>query len=87
MFAGLTFAMHDAFGVRGRQGVRALHPDFENLIQFQGLAANPLLQALALQFLHYDEWMAVVVLNVVDCTNVRVVQLGCRPGFALKAIQ
>ena len=52
-----------------------------------GLSGNALLQALALQLLHHDEGMAVVILNAVDGADVGMVQQRSRPCFPLEALQ
>ena len=58
---GLDVAVNDALRMRGDQGLGHLNRDVENLIAIHGLSMDQLLQALALQLLHHDEGMPVVV--------------------------
>jgi hypothetical protein len=84
----LDVAMNDAFGMQRFQRFRNLYRDVEYRFHFEGLAClHPLFEALALQLLHDDKGMAVVVLDIVDGADVRVVQAGRRPRFAFEAVQ
>jgi len=51
------------------------------------LAGNAFPQRAALQILHRDERMALVLIDVVDRADVRVVERRCRAGFLSKAVQ
>ena len=48
-------------------------------------ARYPLVQCLALKQLHYDEGVSVVLLDLVDRTQVGVIKGGCSPGLALES--
>ena len=78
--------MDDCLGVRRNQSVRNLHTDLENLLGFEGLASNALLQAFPFQPFHDDKGMAIVILNVVDRADVGVVQLRGGARFAAKTL-
>src|SRR5262249_18492989 len=52
-----------------------------------GRSPDPLLQAFALQLLHDDERMAIVVFHFVDRANAGMVQQGSGARLALKALQ
>src|ERR1700681_1028303 len=51
------------------------------------MAGNALLQALALQFLHNDEGMPVVLFDPVDRADMRMVQLRGCPRLTLETLQ
>jgi len=59
----------------------------EHGLQFHSMAADALLQALAVQLLHHDERMAVVVLDAVDGADVGMVELRCGARLASKTLQ
>ena len=52
-----------------------------------GLSADALLQALALQLLHHDEGMPVVIFNAVDRADIGMIQQRCRPRLSLESFQ
>src|ERR1017187_7616542 len=52
---------------------------------FHGTPADAVLQHHPIQKLHGDERLPILLANVVDGTDVGVVQCGCGLGFALKA--
>src|SRR6266545_5306753 len=79
--------MDNSLGMRGREGVGDLNRDIENRIGIQSLAMNHLLQAFALQFLHDDEGMPVVVVDIVNGADIRMVELGRSPRFAFETFQ
>src|ERR1700691_2690666 len=80
--------MNDALGMQRFQRFRNLYSYVEDRVHFEGLAAlHPLFKALAFQLLHDDEGMAIVVLDVVDGADVRMVQAGRRSRLALEAVQ
>ena len=87
----LDVAMHNPLGMRRRQRVGDLHGNLEQFIHFHrlpdGMVTDPLFQALALKLLHHDERMAVVVVNVVNRADVRMVELRRGPSLARKAVE
>jgi hypothetical protein len=64
-----------------------LHCNVEQFFKRQRFPVDALLQAFAFQPLHYDEGMAVVILDVVDGADVGVIQPRRGPSLALKAVQ
>jgi len=46
-----------------------------------------MLKSLSLQKLHYDERLAFVLADFVDCTNVGMIQSGSGPRLAVKPLQ
>jgi hypothetical protein len=51
-----------------------LNANVENLVGCHRLSRDALLQALALQLLHHDEGMPVVILNAVNCADIGMIQ-------------
>src|SRR5258706_209664 len=83
---GLDVAVHDAFRVRGVEGVGALDPDVDNLIYVEARAARVLLESVACEPLHHDVVLALVLADVVDGADARVVEGGGGAGLALEAL-
>ena len=79
--------MNDSLGVAGRQRIRHLDADVEDLIHLHRLALQPVLQAHPFQLLHDDEGMAVEVFDVVDGANAGMVQLRSGASFQHEAVQ
>jgi hypothetical protein len=65
----LDIAMHDSLRVRGGERLSHMDRNLEQLLQFHRLAMDELFQALALQLLHHDERMALVIIDFVDRAN------------------
>jgi len=84
---GLDVAMDDAFGMGRIQRVGNLDAQFQHLIHFQSLALDAVLERLTFEQLHSDERLPVLLANVVNRTDVRVVQCGRGLGLALEAGQ
>src|SRR5260370_92057 len=76
-----------ARGVRCSQRVCNLNSDVEHLVQLNGVTGNTLFQALALQLLHNDEGMAVVLFDAMDGADMRIVQLRSCPRLTLETLQ
>ena len=57
----------------------------QHLFQWQRLARNAVLQGLAIQKLHHDKCLAALVVNLVNGTDVRVIQGRCGFGLPLKS--
>ena len=70
----LDVAVHDALHVRGIEGVRQLRPEVEDALGAQGAPADARPQRLALEQLHHQEVAAVMLANVVNRADVRVVE-------------
>jgi hypothetical protein len=66
--------MEDALGVGGLEPVGHLRRQGEDLVDGKGLFSEALLQAPSLKILHGDEAPAIVLVDVVDGADVRVVQ-------------
>ena len=84
---GLDVAVDDAGGMRGVQRVGNLDPDVEQRIQAERAGGKPILQRRALQVLHDDERTPVLLADVMDGADVRVVQRRRRPRFTRESAQ
>ena len=84
---GLDVAVDDSFGVCRIECVRNLNPQLQHLLERQRLAGNAVLQRLAVEKLHRDELLAVLLADVVNGADVRVIQRRSRLRFAAEAFQ
>ena len=83
----LDVAVDDPLGVGGVQGVGKLDSQLEQLLRLEGLSSDAVLERLALQELHGDEGLALVLVDVVDRTDVGVVEGGAGLGLAPEPLQ
>ncbi len=83
----LDVPMDDSFGVRGIKSVRNLNRNVEQLVDGQRAFENALGQRLALEQLHDDEVPALVLGNLMDGANVRMIQSGSGARFALEPLE
>src|ERR1035441_6881652 len=83
----LDVAVYDASGMGGIQRVCDVDTQRENQLGLHGTSGNVMFQRQAVEKLHGDEHFAVLIVNFVDGTNVRVVQCGGGLGFALEAAE
>ncbi len=79
--------MHDTLRVCGLECVGNLNCQRQQFVCLKRLPGNPVLERLALQQLHGDEGPALGFVNVINRTNIRVVQGGGRLGFPLETLQ
>ena len=70
----LDVAMHDAAGVRSLERVGDFQAEIEHALERQRARRDLVLQRLAVEQLHHDEVLAVVLADVVDRADVRMVQ-------------
>jgi hypothetical protein len=84
---GLDVAVDDAFGVGGIERVGDLDGKLQKLVEWDRTRGKPLLQRLPRHELHGDEVLAVVLTDVVNGADVRVVQGGGGTGFAAEAFK
>ena len=84
----LDVAVHDAARVRGLEGIGDLRRrDRAASRACSGPAAEPVPQRLALEQLHGDERLALVLADVVDRADVGVLERGGRAGLALQPLE
>jgi hypothetical protein len=79
-------AVRHAFAVGLVQGVRHLDGVLEHLLQRERTFRQPLGQRFALQVLHHQEIDSVLMSDVVEDADVRMIQSGDRPRFAVEAL-
>src|SRR5437588_1648189 len=79
--------MNDPLGMRSRQSIRHLNADIEHLVHLERFAAHPLLKAYSLQFLHHNEGMAAIVIDIVNSADARVIELRSGAGLAYETIE
>ena len=73
--------------MRRIQRVGNFNGELKHLVQRQRLARNAVLQCLTVQEFHDDESLSVLLVNLVDGANVRVIQGRCGLRFAPKAFE
>ncbi len=84
---GLDVPMHDSLGVGGIESIGDLDGEREKTICVDGLAANVALQSHAIQEFHGDERLPVLLSDVVNGADVRVVQCGSGLRLSLEAVE
>ena len=71
---GLDVTMHDAFGVGGVESVGNLDSQEQHGFDFERPATDLVFERFALEELHDDEGLAVVIANFVDGADVGMIQ-------------
>jgi hypothetical protein len=79
--------MNDAFAVRRVERVGDFDPEIEQLLGFQRSAERQLAKSLAFQILHRDERLFLVLPDLVNGANVRVIQSRSCSCLATKAFK
>ena len=82
----LDVPVNDPARVCGVEPVGNLKPQVQDSLGLQGPATDAVLHRLALQILHGDEGLAVVLVNGVNRADVRMVQGRGGAGFALESL-
>jgi hypothetical protein len=82
---GLQISVDDAGPVRRDQSIRDLNSIFQRLVELQRSFLQQLGQRLTLDVLHHDEVDTVLLADVVQGADVRMIQLRYGFGFALEA--
>src|SRR5208282_2016944 len=80
----LNITMNDSFGMRGIECAGDVDSKREQNLQIHGTAGNAVLQRRALQKLHRNERMPVLLANVMDRADVGVIQGRSSLCFALE---
>jgi hypothetical protein len=84
---GLDIAMNDAARAGGVQRVGNLRAEFKQGIGGHGAAADTFAQGLPFEEFHHEEGLAIVLADVVNGANARMIQGGRGAGFALKTFE
>src|SRR5882762_2860602 len=79
--------MNDAFRVSRIECVGNLDPERKDDLDLQRTPDNAVLQRHAIQKLHDDEGHSVLLVDLVDGADIRMIQSGGRFGLALKSAQ
>ena len=87
MFAGLMSRWTIPLRMRGIQRVGNLDGEPSRTFRFQSGARDAVLQRHTVQKLHDDEGLAVLLADLVNGADIRMVQCGSGLGFALKTRQ
>jgi hypothetical protein len=82
----LDVAVDDPLGVGGVESVGELDAEIEQRVVLRGSRRDAVPEGLALEPLHADEGLALVLADVVDGADVRVVEGGSGPGLALESL-
>jgi hypothetical protein len=77
----------DAVAMGMDQGIRDLNGVARCLIQRQRSLLEPMSQRFALQILHYQEIRAIMLAEIVNVTDVRVIQCGDRTCFTFQTFR
>ena len=78
----LHVAVHDAFTVRGIKRVGHFDRNVQKTIHRHRLAGYQVLERAAIEILHGDKGVAVLLRDLVNCADVGVIQRGCGSCFA-----
>ncbi len=81
----LDVAMDDALGMRRVERIGNLDRQRQQRVQFHGTPGDHVLQGHAIEILHGDKRLAVLLANVVNRADVGMVQRRSRLRLALKA--
>ena len=82
---GLDVAMDDAFGMRRIEGVRDLDPEANDLFDIDRPLGDAVLECRAFEILHDDAGAAVLLADVMNGADVRMVQRGSRARLSLES--
>ena len=87
MFAGLMSRWTIPLAWAASERIRDLRAQLQHPLRLHRLAADQVLQGLALHQLHHDEGMTLVLRDLVDHADVGVVEGGGGTGLALEALK
>jgi hypothetical protein len=80
----LNVTMNNPFAVSGIEGISNFNGQREDGLDLHWPPGNAMLQSKAVQKLHGDEGLAILLADIVNRANVRMVQGGRGLGLALK---
>src|SRR5207245_4139801 len=69
------------------QSIGNLHYERQHHLEVYWNPSNPMFQRHAIQKLHCNESLAILLPDIVDCADVGVIQCGCRLCLALETSQ
>lgn len=71
--------------MRRIESVSDFQGDIEKLVEFERMAGDQMLQSDAIEKFHDNKGFAILLANVINCANVRVIEGRCGMRFALEA--
>ena len=80
-------AVDYSFGVRRIQSFRDLNPEFQRFFQWKRFPMDVTAQRFPVNEFHGDESPSVLLANVIDRANARMIQSRCGSRFAAKSLQ
>jgi hypothetical protein len=83
----LDVPVNDTLGASGIQPICNLNRQLQHFLQWQRLFFDPVLEGVALHQFHGDEGLAVVLADLVDGADVRMVQRRGSASLALEAFE
>ena len=84
---GLDVAVNNAFRMGSVEGVGDLDTQLEKSFHIHRATRNLMFQCQTIKKFHDEKPLAVMVGDLVDRTNVRMIQSGCCSGFPPEAFQ
>ena len=84
---GLDVAVNNAFGVGRVEGVGDFDGQLEQSVGVERAPSDGVLEGQAVQKLHGNKGLAVVLVNFINRADIGMVQGGCRLSFALETGQ
>ena len=78
--------MNDGLGVGGFESIGHLVAIFRDALNVYGLPGNAVFKSVAFEVLHHDETLAFILIHVIDRADMRMIQGGGGPCFALKTL-
>jgi len=83
----LDVAVHDSGGMCSIERIGDLDPQPQNLVHFHRARADPVFQGHPFEKLHGDEGMAILIADIVDGTDVGMIESGGGLGLTSKSRQ
>src|SRR5208337_2729824 len=83
----LNVAMDDALGVGGVERIGDLDAQQKQRVEFHGTVADEMLQRCAVEVLHDDVGLAVLLAYVVDGADIGMIEGGCGSSLAAEALE
>src|SRR5438876_4344705 len=83
----LNVTVDDTLGVRSVESIGDLNSKWEHRLQFHWTVADHVLERCAIQEFHGDERLSILLTDVVNGANVRMIQRGCGASLTPKAFQ
>src|SRR5436190_1747933 len=83
----LDIAMNDAFGMRRINRIRDFNSEIQRFLDAQRTAIVPVFQCLSIEVFHHNERTAVVLTDIVDRANLRMIERRGRTRLDSKSFE